>query len=155
MVDFARHWTRRLNDGFPVLAAMQVQVEGTPFAWYLTAPFAANHNDHGTAFGGSLSTLATIAGWMSTSVLAGDGYDVVIQTGNTEFIAPLRDDLFARPLPVDQYTAQRFLQTLSRRNKARLSVQVTLLDAQGETVALFSGLYVATALPAGNPSATA
>lgn len=149
MDDFARHWTRRLNDGFPVLAAMQVQVEGSPLAWYLSAPFGPNRNDHGTAFGGSLSTLATITGWMSTGLLAGDGYDVVIQSGNTDFIKPLTDNLFARPLPIDLPTRQRFARTLARHGKARLSVQVVLLDDTGDTVVLFSGQYVATALPPG------
>ena len=143
---FASHWTRRLTDGFPMLAAMQVRVEGHEHAWFLAAPFDPNRNDHGTAFGGSLSTLTTIAGWMRTNLAAGDDHDVVIQHGNCDFVRPLTGDLFARPLPVDDLTLQRFSSALARRGRARLAVQVEILNDACEQVVLFSGQYVATKL---------
>ena len=50
--------------GMPPVAAMQVEVEGMRGdALRLTAPLSANVNDKGNAFGGSLTSLMTVAGW--------------------------------------------------------------------------------------------
>ncbi|KAF0813133.1 hypothetical protein IGB42_02533 [Andreprevotia sp. IGB-42] len=145
---FAAHWTSRLTGGFPVLAAMQVVVQGDAERWQLVAPFGPNRNDHGTAFGGSLSTLATIAGWMATNLAAGDGYDVVIQSGNADFITPLTGNLLTQVQTIDAATLQRFAATLARRGKARLAVNVVIHDQRNAPVLRFAGQYVAVALPA-------
>ncbi|HSC79768.1 MAG TPA: YiiD C-terminal domain-containing protein [Chitinolyticbacter sp.] len=145
---FAAHWQRRLTDGFPMLAAMQLQVVGDASAWQLQAPFLPNRNDHGTAFGGSLAMLAIIAGWMQAALLAGDGCDVVIQSSSFDFLAPLRSDLHASVQRVPEDDVQRYARALARGRPARLAVPVLLLAADGGVVGRFVGRYVATALPA-------
>ena len=63
--------------GMPPVAAMQVEVEGMRGdALRLTAPLSANVNDKGNAFGGSLTSLMTVAGCpsaphVSVTVLVG------------------------------------------------------------------------------------
>ncbi|BCL74380.1 thioesterase [Jeongeupia sp. HS-3] len=146
MSDFADRWTQRLHSGFPLLAAMDVRLVGDARAWQLHAPFDPNRNDHGTAFGGSLSTLATIAGWLYVSVLAGDAFDVVIQSGNAHFVQPLQTGLVSQVTAVSDDELVRFRQTLARRGRARLTVHASVGDGTSEAMR-FTGQYVAVRLP--------
>lgn len=143
MNDFPQHWTTRLNEGFPLLKAMQVQLLGDQSCWQLFAPYGPNQNDHNSAFGGSISTLATIAGWLWVSDLAGADFDVVIQNGSTDFLIPLQQDLFASVCPADAAAVQRFTHTLQRKGRARIALAVTVGDGQGGIAARFSAQYVA------------
>ena len=51
----------------------------------LTAPLAPNVNDKGCAFGGSMASLLTLAGWgLIELVLRAEGQDCDIYVGNSE-----------------------------------------------------------------------
>ncbi|MBB5192572.1 thioesterase domain-containing protein [Silvimonas terrae] len=143
---FAQYWQRRLVTGFPVLAAMQVSVAGEQAAWHLAAPFELNRNDHATAFGGSISTLATIAGWMAVNVVAGEGADVVIQSGATDFVLPIASDFTAHVLPPVADDLAAFERMYVRRGKGRLAVSVEVRTASNQPAATFHGVYVAVRL---------
>ncbi|NHQ87851.1 thioesterase [Iodobacter sp. HSC-16F04] len=143
MNDFSQRWTTRLHEGFPLLKAMQVQLLGDQSGWQLTAPYGPNQNDHHSAFGGSISTLATIAGWLWVSELAGPGVNVVIQTGNTHFLSPLQADLIAHVCPPEASQTARFLHTLQRKGRARMALEITVGDAAGLIAARFNAQYVA------------
>jgi len=84
----------------PPLVAMQLELrhfDGQRL--YVYAPLAANVNDKGSAFGGSLSGLMTIAGWaLATLKLqqAGLEADVYVATSSVRYRAPLLDDLHAQ-----------------------------------------------------------
>ncbi|MFC7418552.1 YiiD C-terminal domain-containing protein [Iodobacter arcticus] len=143
MSDFSQRWTTRLHQGFPLLKAMQVQLLGDQSDWLLTAPYGTNQNDHHSAFGGSISTLATIAGWLWVSELAGPDMKVVIQTGSTNFLSPLQSDLVAKVCPPDEGQTARFLQTLQRKGRARMALEITVGDTTGKIAARFNAQYVA------------
>jgi thioesterase domain-containing protein len=143
MIDFCQHWTARLHQGFPLLKAMQVQLLGNASNWALAAPYGPNQNDHDSVFGGSISTLATIAGWLWLSDLAGPECEVVIQSGSTDFLQPLQQDLLARVIAPDAAAVQRFNHTLQRKGRARMALQVTVGDREGAIAARFSAQYVA------------
>ncbi|MDR3428173.1 YiiD C-terminal domain-containing protein [Silvimonas sp.] len=145
-VAFADYWNSRLRDGFPVLAAMQVHVMGDVDDWSLAVPYEPNRNDHATAFGGSISTLATIAGWMVVNVAAGEGADVVIQSGATDFLLPIPGDFSAHVLPVDEQQLAAFQRMYRRRGKGRLSMTVEVHTASKMLAARFVGVYVAVRL---------
>src|ERR1700728_5131624 len=64
----------------------------------LRAPLAPNANYKGTAFGGSLYSLAVLTGWAwVTRYLAARGVsvDAVIQESNTRFLIPVEGELRA------------------------------------------------------------
>lgn len=110
-----------------------------------TAPLGANANHEQTAFGGSLSMLATVAGWaMTCLLLREEGYNasVVIQKSEIRYCAPVRSDLqLTCPLPA-QETRTSFFETLERWGKARLPLRCTM--EQGDEQALvFEGWYAA------------
>ena len=63
-------------------------------ALILTAPLAPNHNHLGTAFGGSLATLATLAGYTLLWLELGDREShIVIQESQIRYLAPVRGEL--------------------------------------------------------------
>lgn len=106
----------------------------------LRAPLAANANDHRTAFGGSLSALATLAGWGLLYLLLDTPArrpNIVIQHGAIDYRQPLAADLEACCVLPDDATWRRFTDTLRRKGRARIVLRVTIGDA-----VVFDGVYV-------------
>jgi thioesterase domain-containing protein len=115
----------------------------------LRAPLAPNLNHRQTAFGGSLSALAILAGWAWLHLgLRERGHigRIVIMRSSMEFLAPAEGDFEAvcgAPAP-ERW--ERFVRTLDQRGRARLELDVEL--AVGDRpVAIFRGQYVALTGP--------
>jgi thioesterase domain-containing protein len=130
-----------MHEAIPLARCMGVEVVATDAnGLVLRAPLAINANDHDTAFGGSLSALATLAGWGLLYLLldsAGERPNIVIQRGVIDYRRPISADLDARaPLP-DETAWRRFNETLRRKGRARIVLRVTMGDA-----AVFDGTYV-------------
>lgn len=112
-----------------------------------TAPLAPNANHRRTAFGGSLSMLATVAGWaMTTLLLQEEGYEtaeVVIQRSRMDFEAPVCGRLTLRCRRPSEESCASFFETLRRWGRARLSLRCTAKEGAEETAFSFKGAYVA------------
>lgn len=111
----------------------------------LRAPLAANANYKGTAFGGSLYSVAVLAGWawvtryLETRSLAAD---VVIQESSTRFLAPVEGELRARAAaPADAQIA-KFCKMLQRAGRGRIRLRVEI-NYGGTLAALFEGVFAA------------
>lgn len=112
----------------------------------LGAPLAANVNDKGCAFGGSLSGLMTLAawGWISLNLrLLGLAADVYVADSQVKYVAPLYDDLVAEAAPVGAESIAPFLETLERHGKARIAMQARIAMPAGGEAAVLSGRFVA------------
>ena len=112
----------------------------------LHAPLAANVNDKGCAFGGSLSGAMTLAGWgLLTLRLADAGLDaeVYVADSRVRYLAPLYDDLVAEAWPADGTDWDAVLRGLRQRGRARVEMVARVLDAQGRAVAEFEGRFAA------------
>ena len=101
-------------DAMPPVAAQQVRVAGyADGRMRLSAPLEANVNDKHCAFGGSLVTLLTLAGWsLVTHRLHEHGLvaDVFVADSRIRYLAPLYADLQAEAvLARDADLAQRLL----------------------------------------------
>lgn len=116
-----------------------------PDALTLSAPLAANSNHKGTAFGGSLFSLAVLAGWGLLALKLEEHHlnaELVIQDSHVEYLAPVRGDFTARATLPEASEFDRFLRTLERRGKAR--IRVTVVITHGETqVVRFDGTFAA------------
>ena len=103
----------------------------------LEAPLSANINDKGTAFGGSLASLMTLAAWGLASLrveLAGLSAEVYVADAQVRYLAPLRDDLVAEAW-LEEGDWDGFLDTLRRRGRSRAILGARVLLPGGGVAA--------------------
>lgn len=119
-----------MREGFPLARFMGVE----PRSWtggslVLWAPAQPNANVHGTMFGGGIAALGILAGWgwLRLELEArGVAAKVVVQDVRTHYRRPLYGGSLARCLPPEPGDLERFLRTLDRKGRARLSLQVEI-----------------------------
>ncbi len=112
----------------------------------LGAPLAANVNDKGCAFGGSLSGLMTLAGWGWVTLrlrLEGLDADVYVADSQVKYLSPLYADLIAEAMPAVDESWEQFIDTLQRYGKARIAMQARVPMAAGGEAAVLTGRFVA------------
>ena len=111
----------------------------------LSAPLAPNANYKGTAFGGSLYSVAVLTGWAwVTRYLAARGLaaDAVIQESSVRFLAPVLGVLRASAAAPSEAQIEKFRKMLQRAGRGRIRLRVEI--NYGETVAaLFEGVFAA------------
>ena len=138
--------------GMPPVAALQPRV----LAWEdgalrLLAPLAANINDKGNAFGGSLCSLMTSAGWgLAFLQLAEAGLEADIYVADTRirYLKPVYEDLLveARLDTAGEGAAALDLPgTLRAQGRVSFRINACTLLADGGTAAALNGRYVAIA----------
>lgn len=133
----------------PPVRAMQLRWLGhDAHSVRLGAPLAANVNDKGCAFGGSLTSLMTLAAWALMSLKleqAGSAAEIYVQDSTVRYLAPLYEDLVAEArLSPDQDWAS-IVAAFAQRGKARASLQVAIRDRAGTTCCALEGRFVAFA----------
>lgn len=135
-----------LHRHIPLTMAMAVRVKiAAPDRVELAAPLAPNINHHETVFGGSASALATLSAWTLVHVglrHAGVEATTVIQRNVMSYDEPIHGDFSAVCTLIDDAAWQRFLKTLERRGRARITMNAHLLF-DGRQVASFEGDFVA------------
>ncbi|MDE2235353.1 MAG: YiiD C-terminal domain-containing protein [Gammaproteobacteria bacterium] len=141
-----------LHQHIPLTRDMQVNTAGLDVnGLALESPLAPNHNHQASAFGGSIASLAMLAGWglVWLALDHGHGTTIVVRDVRLEYLRPVRDVFRAVcPLPTVK-TWEKFMHTLDRRHKARLDLEIAILC--GETVcARCSGRFVAYHSTRGN-----
>lgn len=138
--------TAYLHEHIPVtrgLGAAAAHWDGASLR--LAAPLTPNLNHRGTAFGGSMSALAILAGWGAVHLgLRERGIEsgVVIQRSAMDFLAPVEGDFTATATLPAPGPWLRFVATLERHGRARVTVPATI--ACGSVVgASHQGTYAA------------
>ena len=142
-----------MRSGIPMARAMGLRVadfDGGRLA--LAAPLAPNVNDKGCAFGGSLSSLMTIAGWGVLALHlaeAGVEADLYVADSRVRYLKPVYEDLRVevRLDTAGESAIDAIDMPGALRGKGRASVRMearTLL-ADGGVAAVLVGRYVAIA----------
>jgi thioesterase domain-containing protein len=134
-----------IHKNIPLTQAMQAHAISLDTSGLtLGAPLAANHNHQANAFGGSLASLAMLAGWglIWLALKRGRSTIIVVHDMQMEFMRPVNGELQANcELPTFSGW-EKFTNTLDRRHKARLKLCVKITCA-GELCARCSGQFVA------------
>ena len=114
-------------------------------ALILRAPLAPNANHKGTAFGGSLYSLAVLTGWawitrfLATRELDADA---VIQESSMRFLAPVHGEMRACIEIPTEAAVNKFQRMLVRADRGRIRLLVNI--HQGSRLAsVFDGLFAA------------
>jgi thioesterase domain-containing protein len=128
----------------PITRAMGVAVERFDAeALVLTAPLAVNHNHLGTAFGGSLSAIATLAGYGVLWMLLDDrSCHIVVKNSTIHYHRPVRGEIRAIGKCPDAAAFSIFRNRFKKKGKARIRLHV-LIEENGEACVEFEGVFVA------------
>ncbi|MDH5179649.1 MAG: thioesterase domain-containing protein [Gammaproteobacteria bacterium] len=110
----------------------------------LSAPLQNNINHKSTAFGGSLYSVAVLAGWgllyTKLNELDLSGH-IVIQQSNVNYLQPVKSDIIATCSVGDITTFERFIRTFNKKGMARIKLASVIM--QGDEAAVeFEGSYV-------------
>ena len=114
-------------------------------AMVLRAPLAPNANHKGTAFGGSLYSIAVLTGWAwMTRFLASRRLDAeaVIQESNIRFLAPVHGEMRASIEIPAEAEVDKFRKMLERARRGRIRLQVNV-HAGATLATVFDGLFAA------------
>lgn len=139
--------TAFLHAEIPLTRAMGLRaVEANSTRLILEAPLEPNRNHLGTAFGGSLHALPTLACygalWMTLREAGIDGH-VIVKHSEATYRTPVTDRIRATcELPSAALVAD-FLATLRRNKKARLELHAVVEGANGQPAVEFAGSFVA------------
>ena len=140
---------RTSASAMPPVAAMQASVSGFDGAHLcVDAPLAANVNDKGSAYGGSLASAMTFAGWCLVNLqlqLRGLEAEVYVADSAVRYRKPLLADLRAQASLAEGQSWDRFFSTLAQRGRARIQLQAIVGLPEGGAAADLSGRYVAIA----------
>jgi thioesterase domain-containing protein len=146
--------TSYIHDHIPITSHLGAEVEsfdGEKVS--LSAPLKPNLNHRNTAFGGSLSALGILSGWTLLFLKLKEKEiknRLVIQKSSFDFFDPVDDDFIATCTLPDPETWEKFLRTLTKRGRARITVNSRIESPSG-FAGNHEGVYVAIVLK-GNES---
>ncbi len=136
-----------LQEQIPLTRAMGLRVaESSSVRLVLEAPLEPNRNHLGTAFGGSLHALPTLACYGALWTLlreAGIDSHVVIKDSQIAYKQPVKGVLratCARPAPE---VVADFIAALRRNRKAGMELSATVEGTGGKPAVEFTGHFVA------------
>lgn len=142
MLDFVRH---KLGEGVPLIGHMQLELAHWEAGKVVVeAPLAPNLNTHGTAFGGSLYCIASMAGWAIvhlTLMNAGFTPSVWIVKGDIAYARPVRGTLRA-VATLSEQSQQDLVDQYRTHGKAKISVDIVVQEEGIDCVKL-TAIYAA------------
>jgi thioesterase domain-containing protein len=142
----AEYLQQRIDREIMLAKPMGIIVEAADdAALVLRAPLAPNANHKGTAFGGSLYSLAVLTGWAwLTRFLATRKLDAeaVIQESSMRFLKPVHGEMRAcLEIPADA-EVDKFQRMLERADRGRIRLLVKMLEGSA-LATVFDGLFAA------------
>jgi thioesterase domain-containing protein len=137
--------------GMPPVRALGLSVDGFDGdSLRLRAPLAANVNDKGCAFGGSLASLMTLAAWGRVWLgLEAEGLeaDIYVADSQLRYLAPLYDDLRATATLAPDADWASFLTALKTRGRGRVDLVARVELPDGAPATTFTARFAAIARP--------
>jgi thioesterase domain-containing protein len=111
----------------------------------LSAPLPPNANYKGTAFGGSLFSVAVLTGWAWVTrylAVADLAADAVIQESTVRYLAPVQGRLRATLVAPSGHKIEKFNKMLQRAGRGRIRLNVNIYHV-GRLATEFEGVFAA------------
>ena len=133
-----------LHEQIPLSKAMGVAVDSYDGETLIvTAPLDVNHNHLGTAFGGSLSAIATLTGYALLWLQLGDRQcHIVVGKSSILYRHPVQGTINAICKRPESADLDAFKTKFNRVGKAKITLQVSVVE-NGRDCVEFEGVYVA------------
>lgn len=112
----------------------------------LAAPLAPNVNDKGCAFGGSLVSLMTVAGWGLVRLaldVRGLACDIFVADSQVRYLAPVWQDFEVVAQLADGEAFDTLFESLATRGKGRVTLDCHVPLPDGSKAATLSGSFAA------------
>ena len=120
----------RISAEFPLARHIGIVVERADDGGIvLCAPLGQNSNYKGTAFGGSLFSVAVLTGWAWVTRYLAEvqlAADAVIQESTIRYLAPVHGTLRASLAPPAAPQIDKFLRMLRRAGRGRIGLAVQI-----------------------------
>lgn len=133
--------------GMPPVVPMDISIDSYDGdTLRLRAPLARHVNDKGTAFGGSLVSMMTLASWGQVTLRleqAGLSADVYVADSEVRYRAPLVSDLEVESRLADDASWDTFLSTLVARGRSRATLVASVALPDGGVACECRSRYVA------------
>ncbi len=140
----------------PPVAAMDLSIaQAEADRLVLAAPLSRHVNDKGCAFGGSLVSIMTLAGWGLVTLkarAAGVDADVFVADSQVDYLAPLYDDLRAEARIAEGGDWGAFAAGLLDRGRAHVHLNAQVALSDGGLACRCRSRYVAIARSPGTPA---
>jgi thioesterase domain-containing protein len=131
----------------PLAQAMQLRLHAwEPDRLVMSAPLAPNVNDKGCAFGGSLASAMTLAGWALVELAMharGHDADIFVGESHVRYLQPVWNDFQAVAALEEGATWDAFFDDWTLRERARAQVLVTVPGPAGAPAATLQARFVA------------
>ena len=146
-MDLTQELEKRLRRDIAMTRHMGLRVEEYgDKGLVLSAPLAKNLNHKQTAFGGSLNSLVTLAGWGMVYLLLkemGREANIIIQESEISYLKPVKDDFQAICPPPQEQVLFKFQRMIRKKKIGRISLP-SFIYRKKELAVSFQGSYVAT-----------
>ena len=140
----ARELNRRFLEQIPLTGQIGLEITGYDgTTLIMEAPLAANINDKGTGFAGSIAALATLAGWALITLWLEERrgpVGVAVYRSEMRYRRPITGDFFARTCLPAKEELEKMLSDLDKKGRGRLELTVTVCQEASEAVD-FKGTY--------------
>lgn len=138
--------------GMPPVRALGLSIAGFDGERLrLSAPLAANVNDKGCAFGGSLASLMTLACWGRVWLgLHAEGLDcdIYVADSRIRYLAPLYDDLHVDGGLAADASWPDFVATIRAKGRGRVDLASRIDLPDGRPATTFEARFAAIRRPA-------
>jgi thioesterase domain-containing protein len=112
----------------------------------IDAPLKPNINDKGCAFGGSLISVMTLAGWSLVELALrrrGLDCDVFVAESTVRYLSPVWSDFRSEAWLASESDWETFFGTLQARGRARIEIVAEVPGEAGRPAAAMTGRFVA------------
>ncbi len=142
--DRLREAEEYFHNRIPLTRAMGLRVtDSRADRFAVEAPLSLNSNHLGTAFGGSINAVATMAAYGFLWIRLRDhAIDVVIRESSIRFFHPVTEIIHAVCTSPDENEWQSFEAILHTKGKARIALHVRIEEG-GREAAKLDGTFVA------------